>query len=80
MSEARPSPSIRRRLFVILVPAFLILVGIASALSYALAIKAAGTAYDRVLVDPVLDIAENVRQGEQGPQFNMVKATLSTWS
>jgi two-component system sensor histidine kinase TctE len=74
VSEARPSPSIRRRLFVILVPAFLILVGIASALSYALAIKAAGTAYDRVLVDPVLDIAENVRQGEQGPQFNMVKA------
>lgn len=65
-------PSIRRRLVIILVPSLLLLVGFATALSYSLATKAAASAYDRALVDPVLDLAENVRQGANGPQLDMI--------
>lgn len=73
MSDAieRP-PSIRRRLLLFLVPALLLLVGCAAILSYVLALHMAASAYDRSLLDPALDMAENVRQGANGPQLDML--------
>ena len=70
--ESERAPSIRRRLLAFLVPALLLLVGCAVVLSYVLAERAATTAYDRSLLDPALDMAENVRLGANGPQLDML--------
>jgi two-component system sensor histidine kinase TctE len=67
-----PAPSIRRRLLSFLIPVLLALVGCAAALSYVLALHTATSAYDRSLLDPALDIAENVRLGANGPQLDML--------
>ena len=68
MPDRRPRPpSIRRRLLSFLVLALLLLVGCAAVLSYVLAVDAATSAYDRSLLDPALDMAENVRLGANGP-------------
>lgn len=64
--------SIRRRLLFFLIPVLLLLVGCAAVLSYVLALHAATTAYDRSLLDPALDMAQNVRQGANGPQLDML--------
>ena len=66
------SQSIRRRLLSFLIPALLLLVGCAAVLSYVLALHTASTAYDRSLLDPALDMAENVRLGANGPQLDML--------
>ena len=68
----RRAPSIRRRLLSFLIPALLLLVGSAAVLSYVLALDAATSAYDRSLLDPALDMAENVRLGANGPQLDML--------
>jgi len=70
--RSRRPQSIRRRLLSFLIPALLLLVGCAAVLSYALALHAATAAYDRSLLDPALDIAENVRLGANGPQLDML--------
>ena len=69
--RGRP-PSIRRRLLSFLIPALLLLVACAAVVSYMLALHAATTAYDRSLLDPALDMAENVRLGANGPQLDML--------
>src|SRR5258705_12047272 len=67
-----PAPSIRRRLLSFLIPVLLALVGCAAVLSYVLALHTATSAYDRSLLDPALDMAENVRLGANGPQLDML--------
>jgi two-component system sensor histidine kinase TctE len=64
--------SIRRRLLSFLIPALLLLVICAAVLSYVLALHTATTAHDRSLLDPALDMAENVRLGANGPQLDML--------
>jgi len=64
--------SIRRRLLSFLIPSLLLLVVCAAVLSYALALHTATTAYDRSLLDPALDMAQNVRLGANGPQLDML--------
>ena len=64
--------SIRGRLLIFLVPALLLLVAAAAALSYVVALRVAISVYDRSLLDPVLDMAENVRVGANGPQLDML--------
>jgi two-component system sensor histidine kinase TctE len=66
------APSIRRRLLSFLIPALLALVVCAAVLSYILALHTATSAYDRSLLDPALDMAENVRLGANGPQLDML--------
>jgi two-component system sensor histidine kinase TctE len=66
------APSIRRRLLSFLIPVLLALVGCAAVLSYVLALHTATSAYDRSLLDPALDMAENVRLGANGPQLDML--------
>ena len=73
MTEQAPArESIRWRLLMFLVPALLLLVAAAAALSYAVALRVAISVYDRSLLDPVLDMAENVRTGANGTQLDML--------
>jgi two-component system sensor histidine kinase TctE len=73
MSErARSARSIRRRLLYFLVPSLLLLVVGGAVLSYGVALHIAVAAYDRSLLDPALDMAENVRQGANGPRLDML--------
>ena len=73
MSERVPTQgSIRGRLLIFLVPALLLVVAAAAALSYVVALRVAISVYDRSLLDPVLDMAENVRVGANGPQLDML--------
>lgn len=72
MSRGLPPTSIRQRLFVFLVPAILIIVALAAALSYRLALSVATAAYDRALLDPALDIAAHMHVGPEGPRLSLL--------
>jgi two-component system sensor histidine kinase TctE len=52
--------SIRRRLLVLLVSVLLLLVAAASAITYWVALRSANDAYDRSLLDPALDLQQNI--------------------
>jgi two-component system, OmpR family, sensor histidine kinase TctE len=60
-SAAPPQQSIRRRLLVLLVSVLLLLVASASAITYWVALRSANDAYDRSLLDPALDLQQNIR-------------------
>lgn len=64
--------SIRRRLLLFLIPSLLFLVLCAAALTYAVALGVATTNYDRSLLDPALDLADNIRVGDDGPHLDML--------
>lgn len=76
MSEpAVARPSIRRRMLLFLVSSLLLMVAGASAVSYWVALHSANDAYDRSLLDPALDIAENLRIDSTGAHVDLpVKA------
>ena len=62
MNSAPPArQSIRRRLLVFLVGILLLLVGTAAVITYLVAVRAANDAYDRALLDPALDLQQNLR-------------------
>jgi len=61
-----PPPSIRRRLLVFLSAALLVLIVGAGTVTYWVALRAANDAYDRSLLDPVLDIADYIRIDSTG--------------
>jgi hypothetical protein len=67
--------SIRRRLLLFLVSSLVLMVAGASAVSYWVALRSANDAYDRSLLDPALDIAENLRIDSTGAHVDLpVKA------
>ena len=73
MPDARISAnSIRRRLLFFLIPSLLFLVLCAGVLTYGVALSVATSAYDRSLLDPALDMAENIRIGADGPHLDML--------
>jgi two-component system sensor histidine kinase TctE len=73
MPDARPGArSIRRRLLFFLIPSLLFLVLCGGVLTYGVALSVATSAYDRSLLDPVLDMAENIRIGADGPHLDML--------
>ena len=73
MREGRfPAHSIRRRLLFFLIPSLLFLVLCAGVLTYGVALSVATSAYDRSLLDPALDMAENIRVGADGPHLDML--------
>ncbi len=73
MPEARAAAhSIRRRLLFFLIPSLLFLVLCAGVLTYGVALSVATSAYDRSLLDPALDMAENIRIGADGPHLDML--------
>src|SRR5260221_8302809 len=62
MAEEMPRPpSIRRRLLVFLISSLLLMIGGAAIVTYSVAVRSANDAYDRSLLDPAFDIADNVR-------------------
>ena len=70
-----PAPqrnSIRRRVLTFLIPSLLLLVLLGAWFSYFDAVKIAASSYDRSLLDPALDMAENVRVGADGPRLDML--------
>jgi two-component system sensor histidine kinase TctE len=54
-------PSIRRRLLTFLISSLLVMVSGAAVVTYWVALRSANNAYDRSLLDPALDISENLR-------------------
>ena len=73
MASPAARGSIRRRLFLFLIPSLLILVVGASAVTYFVALHVATSAYDRGLLDPALDMAANVQMDAGGPRLTMLK-------
>ena len=62
MSEARAdAPSLRRQLLITLSASLCVMIVGAALITYWVALSSANDAYDRSLLDPVLDIANNVR-------------------
>jgi two-component system, OmpR family, sensor histidine kinase TctE len=72
----RASPSIRRRLLLFLISSLLLMVAGAGAVSYWVALRSANDAYDRSLLDPALDIAENLRTDAAGGHVDLPQKAL----
>ena len=66
MSSLSPvRKSVRRRLLIFLTCALLMLVAGATTVTYWIAVRAANAAYDRALLDPAVDLSDNIR-GDDG--------------
>jgi two-component system sensor histidine kinase TctE len=70
--RAAAAHSIRRRLLFFLIPSLLFLVLCGGVLTYGVALSVATSAYDRSLLDPALDMAENIRIGADGPHLDLL--------
>lgn len=76
MSEgARPS-SVRRRLLLFLISSLLLILSGAALVTYLVAVRAANNAYDRSLLDPVLDIADNIKVDVGGAHLDLPQKAL----
>jgi len=69
-------PSIRRRLLIFLIVSLLLVVGGAAVATYFVALRSANNAYDRSLLDPVVDIAENVQVDGSGVRVDLPQKAL----
>jgi two-component system sensor histidine kinase TctE len=77
MSEPRERPpSIRRRLLWFLASSLLLMVSGAAMVTYLVAEHSANNAFDRLLLDPVIDIADNVRVDAAGAHVDLPKKAL----
>src|SRR4051812_17178648 len=61
MPDSPAGPSIRRQLLVFLISCLVFMVGGAATVTYFVALKSANDAYDRSLLDPAFDLAQNIR-------------------
>jgi len=68
--------SIRRRLLLYLIGTLLLVIAGVASVTYAVADRAANDAYDRSLLDPVLDIAEHLRVDESGAHVDLPTKAL----
>jgi two-component system, OmpR family, sensor histidine kinase TctE len=77
MSDSGPAPaSIRRRLLSFLSGSLLVMIVGAGVATYWVALNAANDAYDRSLLDPALDIADNLRIDASGARVDLPKKAL----
>jgi len=77
MSKASPNPvSIRRQLLLFLISAAVLMVSGAAAVTYFVALRSANNAYDRSLLDPAFDIADNVRLDKSGAHIDLPQKAL----
>jgi len=77
MSDDLPRPpSIRRRLLMFLFSALLLMVSGAAIVSYWVAQRSANAAYDRSLLDPAFDIANNVSVDATGAHVDLPQKAL----
>ena len=72
----RMGASIRRRLLQFLVSSLLLMIAGAAIVTYWVALRSANDAYDRSLLDPALDIAENVRIDASGAHVDLPQKAL----
>lgn len=72
----RAPTSIRRRLLLFLISSLVLMVAGAGAVSYWVALRSANNAYDRSLLDPALDIAENLRVDASGAHVDLPRQAL----
>jgi two-component system sensor histidine kinase TctE len=75
-SDAAKPPSIRRRLLRFLISALLLMVSGAAVVTYLVAVESANNAYDRSLLDPAFDIADNVRLDAAGAHIDLPQKAL----
>jgi two-component system, OmpR family, sensor histidine kinase TctE len=68
--------SIRRYLLIFLVSSLLVVVLGAATVTYWVAVRSANNAYDRALLDPAIDIAENIRIEATGPKVDLPQKAL----
>jgi two-component system sensor histidine kinase TctE len=71
-----PRTSIRRRLLAFLIVSLLLAVSAAAVVTYRVALSAANDAYDRSLLDPVFDIADNVVVDASGAHVDLPQKAL----
>ena len=73
---AQAPPSIHRRLLLFLISSLVLMVAGAAAVTYWVALRSANDAYDRSLLDPALDIAENLRFDATGAHVDLPQQAL----
>jgi hypothetical protein len=77
MSDARPpATSIRRQLLIFLSGSLVVMLVGAALVTYWVALSSANDAYDRSLLDPVLDIADNIRSDGSGARVDLPRKAL----
>jgi two-component system sensor histidine kinase TctE len=77
MSDEPPRPpSIRRRLLVFLISSLVLMVSGAAIVTYWVAQRSANDAYDRSLLDPAFDIADNVNVDATGAHVDLPQKAL----
>jgi two-component system sensor histidine kinase TctE len=69
-------PSIRRRLMVFLIGSLLLMIAGAAVVTYSVAWRSANDAYDRSLLDPAFDIADNVSVDAHGAHVDLPQKAL----
>lgn len=74
--QAPRATSIRRGLLVFLVTCTVVVVSGAAAITYVIAVHLSNNAYDRSLLDPALDIADNVRLDTTGAHLDLPEKAL----
>ena len=76
MSSESRQPSIRRRLLLLLIGSLVLMLSGGALVTYLVAVNAANNAYDRSLLDPVLDIADNVKVDAAGAHLYLPQKAL----
>ena len=76
MRTANGRPSIRRRLMVFLIGSLLLMIAGAAIVTYSVAWRSANDAYDRSLLDPAFDIADNVSVDAHGAHVDLPQKAL----
>jgi two-component system sensor histidine kinase TctE len=77
MSEAPGAPtSIRRHLLIFLSGSLCVMILGATLVTYGVAVRSANDAYDRSLLDPVVDIAANIRNDGSGARVDLPQKAL----
>ena len=77
MDDGPPRPaSIRRRLLIFLISSLLLMISGAAIVTYSVALRSANNAYDRSLLDPAFDIADNVSIDAHGAHVDLPQKAL----
>ncbi len=77
MSDTRsPATSIRKQLLIFLSGSLVVMLVGAALVTYWVALSSANDAYDRSLLDPVLDIADNIRNDGSGARVDLPQKAL----
>ena len=74
--DGRGPPSIRRRLLIFLIGSLLLMIAARAVVTYWVALRSANDAYDRSLLDPALDIADNMRIDATGAHVDLPQKAL----